>query len=77
MLKIKIKMKKFYQLIAASIAIISGTLSAQNCNTVSSFPFKETFENDSQSRACWTQQVTGGVNASYDGFKYKKVLPAV
>ncbi len=65
-------MKKFYQLIAASIAIISGTLSAQNCNTVSSFPFKETFENDSQSRACWTQQVTGGVNASYDGFKYKK-----
>lgn len=65
-------MKKFYFLFAAVIAMINGSLSAQTCNTVSSFPFKETFEADSPSRSCWTQQVTGGVNPNYDGFIYKK-----
>ncbi|GGG45275.1 GEVED domain-containing protein [Epilithonimonas arachidiradicis] len=65
-------MKKFYFLFAAAIAIINGNLNAQTCNTVSSFPFKETFEADSPSRSCWTQQVTGGVNPNYDGFIYKK-----
>ncbi|SHK26595.1 T9SS type A sorting domain-containing protein [Epilithonimonas mollis] len=65
-------MKKFYFLIAAFIAIIHGNFNAQTCNTVSSFPFKETFEADSPSRSCWTQQVIGGHYPSYDGWVYKK-----
>ncbi|PZU91352.1 MAG: hypothetical protein DI529_00750 [Chryseobacterium sp.] len=65
-------MKKFYFLFTAIIAVINGNLGAQTCNTVSSFPFKETFEADSPSRSCWTQQVIGGGNASYDGWVYKK-----
>ncbi|MPS72321.1 MAG: T9SS type A sorting domain-containing protein [Chryseobacterium sp.] len=66
------KMKKFYYLIIAFFAIANADLNAQTCNTVSSFPFKETFEADSPSRDCWTQQVIGGHYPSYDGWVYKK-----
>ncbi|WP_374465632.1 T9SS type A sorting domain-containing protein [Chryseobacterium sp.] len=65
-------MKKFYFLLVAVIAIFFGKVIAQTCNTVSTFPFKETFEADSPSRSCWTQQVIGGHNATYDGWVYKK-----
>ncbi|WP_312769122.1 T9SS type A sorting domain-containing protein [Epilithonimonas sp.] len=65
-------MKKFYYLIIAFFAIANADLNAQTCNTVSSFPFKETFEADSPSRSCWTQQVIGGHYPSYDGWVYKK-----
>lgn len=65
-------MKKLYFLFATVIAMINGNLSAQTCNTISSFPFKETFETDSPSRSCWTSQVTGGINPNYDGWIYKK-----
>lgn len=65
-------MKKLYYLIAAFFAIINAGLNAQSCNTLSSFPFKETFETDSPTRGCWTQQVIGGHYPSYDGWAYKK-----
>jgi len=65
-------MKKLYYLIIAFFAIANADLNAQTCNTVSSFPFKETFEADSPSRSCWTQQVIGGHYPSYDGWIYKK-----
>lgn len=65
-------MKKFYYLIIAFFAIANADLNAQTCNTVTSFPFKETFEADSPSRSCWTQQVIGGHYPSYDGWVYKK-----
>lgn len=65
-------MKKFYYLIVAFFAIANADLNAQTCSTVSSFPFKETFEADSPSRSCWTQQVIGGHYPSYDGWIYKK-----
>jgi MAM domain. len=65
-------MKKFYLLTAAFFSFINAGISAQSCGTFSSFPFKETFEADSSSRNCWTKQVIGGGNASYDGWIYKK-----
>ncbi|UQB69327.1 GEVED domain-containing protein [Epilithonimonas zeae] len=65
-------MKKLYYWIIAFFAIANADLNAQTCNTVSSFPFKETFEADSPSRSCWTQQVIGGHYPSYDGWIYKK-----
>jgi len=65
-------MKKLYYLIIAFFAVANADLNAQTCNTVSSFPFKETFEADSPSRSCWTQQVIGGHWPGYDGWIYKK-----
>lgn len=65
-------MKKLYFLVLALSSMATAHLAAQTCNNVSSFPFKETFEADSPSRSCWTQQVIGGHNASYDGWIFKK-----
>ena len=65
-------MKKLYYLIIAFFAIANADLKAQTCNIVSTFPFKETFEIDSPSRSCWTQQVIGGHWPGYDGWTYKK-----
>jgi len=65
-------MKRLYYLIIAFFAVASADLNAQTCNTVSSFPFKETFEANSPSRSCWTQQVIGGHVPTYDGWIYKK-----
>ncbi len=65
-------MKRLYYLIFSLFAIANADLNAQTSSTVSSFPFKETFEADSPSRSCWTQQVIGGHFPTYDGWVYKK-----
>ena len=64
-------MKRLYYLIFAFFAIANADLNAQTCNIVSTFPFKETFEADSPSRSCWTQEVIGGFNPGYDGWIYQ------
>lgn len=65
-------MKKLYFLFAAALAISSADLKAQNCDNLNSFPFKETFEADSPSRSCWTQEVIDGDSPDYDGWIYKQ-----
>lgn len=63
-------MKKLDYLIIAFLALVNADFRAQNCSTVSAFPFKQTFEDNSASRSCGSQEVIGGQHPDYDGWIY-------
>ena len=64
-------MKRLYNLVALIMVLMNANFYAQSCTTVNSFPFKETFEENSPSRSCWTQEVIGGNFPDYEGWVYQ------
>jgi hypothetical protein len=65
-------MKKLYHLVIAFIIFINTSIFAQTpCTSITNFPFKETFEDNSPNRPCWTQQLIGGY-VGYDAWVFKK-----
>jgi len=64
-------MKRLYNLIALIMVLINANFYAQSCTTVNNFPFKETFEENSPSRSCWTQEVIGGEYPGYEGWVFQ------
>ena len=64
-------MKRLYNLSALIMVLMNANFYAQSCTTVNSFPFKETFEENSPSRSCWSQEVIGGNSPGYEAWVFQ------
>ncbi|HMN25525.1 MAG TPA: choice-of-anchor J domain-containing protein, partial [Ignavibacteriaceae bacterium] len=64
-------MKKIIYSFFAVLGLCSNLSKAQTCNTISNFPFTETFEDNSTSRACWSQYLIQG-SQQYDNWIFVK-----
>jgi len=53
-------MKKILYTFFAALSLSATYSKAQSCNAISEFPFSESFETTSPTRACWTQNVVTG-----------------
>jgi len=65
-------MRKFYHYLgSALLAAFSIGVQAQNCATISTFPFSESFEDGNATRDCWSQIVESGTAGS-DTWRFEK-----
>lgn len=76
-------MKTLVQLLIAAF-LLMHSVSYSQCDTITGFPFTESFEDNSPTRDCWTQQIVSGNNqwsygsgavsgpptVAFDGSKY-------
>ncbi|WP_313101783.1 GEVED domain-containing protein [Epilithonimonas sp.] len=63
-------MKKiFYSFCAISGLFTTLQLKAQSCSAIDQFPYTETFEDDSSTRSCWSQNAVVG-NPEYDTWEF-------